>query len=123
MPSSDIRDSNDLLEYVARSLKVRGRTVDAGMVVDLEPLFRDVYLGGEINRLDRVVEAAVVADRWLRPVGEPGRRYALTPAGAARAQRVVPRLLRRLNWPQRIAVATIVILLAVALYYLTASGG
>ncbi len=123
MPSSDIRDSNDLLEYVARSLKVRGRTVDAGMVVDLEPLFRDVYLGGEINRLDLVVEAAVVADRWLRPVGERGRRYALTPAGAARAQRVVPRLLRRLNWPQRIAVATIVILLAVALYYLTASGG
>ena len=123
MPSSDIRDSDDLLEYVARSLKEHGRTVDPGMVVDLEPLFRDIYLGGETNRLDQVVEAAVVADRWLRRVGQQGRRYALTPAGAARTQRLLPRLLRRLTWPQRIAVAAVIILLAVALYYAAASGG
>ncbi len=123
MPSSDIRDSDDLLEYVARSLKEHGRTVDPGMVVDLEPLFRDIYLGGEINRLDQVVEAAVVADRWLRRVGQQGRRYALTSAGAARTQRLLPRLLRRLTWPQRIAVAAVIILLAVALYYVAASGG
>ena len=90
MPSSDIRDSDDLLEYVARSLKEHGRTVDPGMVVDLEPLFREIYLGGETNRLDQVVEAAVVADRWLRRVGQQGRRYALTPAGAARTQRGSP---------------------------------
>lgn len=123
MPSSDIRDSGDLLSYVAITLKSQGRDVDPGMVVDLGPLFEDIYLGGEINRLDRVVEAAVVSDRWLQPVGDQGRRYALTPAGAETARGVGSRLLRRLSWPKRIAVAAIVILLAAALYYLTTTSG
>ena len=123
MPSSDIRDSNDLLDYVARSLRAQGRSVEAGAEVDLEPLFRDIYLGGEINRVTQILEATVVGGRWLHPVGERGRRYTLTAAGAARARHMGRRLLRRLSWPQRLAVAAAIILLAVALYYFAASGG
>jgi hypothetical protein len=123
MPSSDIRDSNDVLDFVARSLRAQGSPVDAGVEVDLEPLFRDIYLGGEINRVTQILEAAVVGDRLLRQVGQNGRRYTLTPAGAARAQHLGRRLLRRLSWPQRLVVATVIILLAVALYYVAASGG
>jgi len=108
---------------MARSLKTQGRAVDPGMVVNLGPLFEDVYLGGEINRLDRVVEGAVVADRWLQPVGDRGRRYALTPAGAEAARGVGPRVLRRLSRPKRIALAAIVILLAAALYYFISTSG
>ena len=123
MPSSDIRDSDDLLDYVARSLRAQGRSVEPEVEVDLEPLFRDIYLGGEINRVTQVLEATVVGDRWLRQVGQRGRRYALTAAGADRARHTGRRVLRRLSWPQRLAVAAAIILLAVALYYVAASGG
>ena len=48
--TSDIRDPDDLLAYVAGALKAQGRPVDSGMVVELEPLFHNVFLGGEIHQ-------------------------------------------------------------------------
>ena len=114
MRTSDIRDPDDLLAYIAGALKAQGRPVDAGMVVELEPLFRDVFLGGEITRLDRVVEAATAGGRLLRPVGGGGRRYALTPSGAERARSVRRGFIRRLPMWQRLLLLAIILALLLA---------
>jgi broad specificity phosphatase PhoE len=108
MRTSDIRDPDDLLAHVASALKTQGRPVDPGMVVELEPLFHEVFLGGEITRLDRVIEAAT-AGRWLRPVGGDGRRYALTATGAERARSIHRNVLRRLPRWQRVLIAILVV--------------
>jgi hypothetical protein len=115
MQSSDIRDPDDLLAYVASALKAQGRPVDAGMVVELEPLFLDVFLGGEITRLDKVIEAATAGGRLLRPVGGGGRRYALTDAGADRARSVHRNVLRKLPLWQRILILIIVVVVLAVL--------
>jgi hypothetical protein len=88
--------------------------VDAGMVVELEPLFRDVFLGGEITRLDRVIEAATAGGRLLRPVGGTGRRYALTALGADRARSVRRGFIRRLPMWQRLLLIAIIVALVLA---------
>ena len=118
MRTSDIRHPDDLLAYVAGALRAQGRPVDAGMVVELEPLFRDVFLGGEITRLDRVVDAATAGGRWLRPVGGEGRRYALTASGAERARSVRRGFIRRLRLWQRILLIAIIVGLVLAVLVL-----
>jgi len=95
MTSTRIHDSHDLLCYVGDRLRAEGRTPDPGMVVNLEPLFEGVFLGGETVRLDRILEAAVRGERWLTPVGGGPRRYALTAPGAAVARAVARRRLGR----------------------------
>ena len=115
MRTSDIRDPDDLLAYVASALKAQGRPVDPGMVVELEPLFHDVFLGGEITRLDRVIEAATAGGRLLRPVGGSGRRYALTVTGAERARSVHRNVLRRLPRWQRVLIAVLVVVVLAVL--------
>ena len=114
MRTSDIRHPDDLLAYVAGALKAQGRPVEPGMVVELEPLFHDVFLGGEITRLDRIIEAATAGGRWLRPVGGGGRRYALTPSGAERARSIRIGFIRRLSWWQRLLLVAIVLGLVLA---------
>ena len=91
-----------------------GRPVDAGMVVELEPLFRDVFLGGEITRLDRVVEAATAGGRLLRPVGGEGRRFALTEAGAERARSARRGFIGRLPMWQRLLLIAVILALVLA---------
>jgi len=108
MRTSDIRDTDDLLAYIAGTLEHDGRPVEAGMVVDLEPLFRDVFLGGEIARLDRVVETATAGGTWLRAVGGNGRRYALTEAGVERARAARTPGLRTLPLWGRVLVAVVI---------------
>ena len=114
MRTSDIRHPDDLLAYVAGTLRAQGRPVDAGMVVELEPLFRDVFLGGEITRLDKVIEAATAGGRWLRPVGGSGRRYALTASGADRARSVRRGFFRRLPMWQRLLLIAVILALVLA---------
>lgn len=114
MRTSDIRDTDDLLAYIAGALETQGRPVDAGMVVELEPLFQDVFLGGEITRLDRVIEAATAGASLLRPVGEVGRRYTLTPSGAERARSVRRGFFRRLPVWQRVLLIAIIVALVFA---------
>ncbi|MCZ6754648.1 MAG: hypothetical protein O7E49_04980 [Gemmatimonadetes bacterium] len=118
MRTSDIRHPDDLLAYVASALEAQGRPVDPGMVVELEPLFHDVFLGGEITRLDRVIEAATAGGRWLRPVGGEGRRYALTSLGAERARSVRRGFIRRLGVWQRILLMAIILALVLAVLVL-----
>lgn len=115
MNTSDIRHPDDLLGYIGHQLMSEGRPVEAGMVVDLEPLFRDVYLGGEIKRLDQVVEATAAGGTWLRRVGQggAGRRFALTAEGAARAS-TAGGSFRRLPVWVRVAIAVGVVALALA---------
>lgn len=118
MRSSDIRHPDDLLAYVAGVLEAQGRSVDAGMVVELEPLFHHVFLGGEITRLDRVIEAATTGGRWLRPVGGDGRRHALTASGAERARSVRRGFIRRLPMWQRVLLIAIILVLVLAVLVL-----
>ncbi len=115
MRTSDIRHPDDLLAYVAGALKAQGRPVDPGMVVELEPLFHEVFLGGEITRLDRVIEAATAGGRLLRPVGGGGRRYALTVTGAERARSIHRNVFRRLPRWQRVLIAILVVVVLAVL--------
>ncbi len=114
MRTSHIRDPDDLLAYIAGALEAQGRPVDAGMVVELEPLFRDVFLGGEITRLDRVVEAATAGGRLLRPVGGEGRRFALTEAGAEQARSARRGFIGRLPMWQRLLLIAVILALVLA---------
>jgi len=113
MNTSDIRQPDDLLAYIGRQLAAEGRQADPGIVVDLEPLFRDVFLGGEIKRLDQVVEATAAGGTLLRPVGQGGRRYTLTAEGAARAS-AERGLIQRLPMWQRVVLVVVIVALALA---------
>ncbi len=73
----------DVVDYMAEALRRSGRPLAPGLPVNLEPLFGDLFLGSEIARQDRVVQAAWHGAGWIEPFPGEGRRYALTAAGVA----------------------------------------
>jgi len=114
-----LREPEDVLTAVGWLLDATGRRPEPGAVVDLDPLFADLFLGSDIRQLDRVVAAAAQGHGWLAPVAGPGRRYALTPAGAARLRSVPGRLWRRLTRTQRVILVVVAVGAVLAAVLLT----
>lgn len=75
----------DVVGYMAEALRESGRPVAPGLPVNLDPVFDGLFLGSDIARQDRVVQAAWHGAGWIEPFPGDGRRYALTTAGVAEA--------------------------------------
>lgn len=87
----------DVVDYMVDALRASGRPLAPGLPVSLEPLFSDLFLGSDIARQDRVIQAALHGEGWIEPFPGDGRRYALTAAGVAEASGLGTRLGRGLR--------------------------
>ncbi len=80
-----VQTPEDVLAAMTETLRRRGSGPEPDRAVDLTPVFDQVYLGSEINRLDRLL-AETAARGWIRQFGS-GRVYTFTPEGALVARR------------------------------------